>query len=71
MRSFASIAAAAVVALPLAIAAPNKANKMDASYYKPEQVIDTCNLQIRNAFGEREGQPTTHKAANTCDEKFH
>ncbi|CAN9264731.1 unnamed protein product [Alternaria alternata] len=41
MRSFASIAAAAVVALPLAIAAPNKANKMDASYYKPEQVIDT------------------------------
>jgi heterodisulfide reductase subunit A-like polyferredoxin len=44
MRSFASIAAVAVVALPLAIAAPNKANranKMDASYYKPEQVIDT------------------------------
>lgn len=25
----------------MAIAAPNKANKMDASYYKPEQVIDT------------------------------
>jgi hypothetical protein len=44
MRSFASIAAAAVVALPFSIAAPNQAyelNEMDASYYKPEQVIDT------------------------------
>jgi hypothetical protein len=44
MRSFVSIAAAAVVALPLAVAAPNgasKPSKMDASYYKPEQVIDT------------------------------
>lgn len=44
MRSFASIAAAAVVALPLAIAAPHDAHKpteMDAGYYKPYQVIDT------------------------------
>jgi hypothetical protein len=41
--SFASIAAVAVVVLPSAIAAPNnsyKPGKMDASYYKPENVID-------------------------------
>jgi phytoene dehydrogenase-like protein len=43
MRSFASIAAAAVVTLPLTIAAPNKSYKpsdMDASYYKLENVIN-------------------------------
>lgn len=43
MRSFATIAAAAV-AIPMAIAAPNKgrgSGKMEARYYSPEQVIDT------------------------------
>lgn len=43
MRSFATIAAVAV-AIPMAIAAPNKARnsgKMEAKYYSPEQVIDT------------------------------
>ena len=40
MRSFVSITAAAVVALPFALAAP-RASKMDARYYNPEQVIDT------------------------------
>jgi hypothetical protein len=43
MRSITSIAAAAVVVLPMAIAAPNKSynpDKMNANYYKPENVID-------------------------------
>ncbi|KAI4629982.1 uncharacterized protein J4E87_003169 [Alternaria ethzedia] len=40
MRSFVSITAAAVIALPFAMAAP-RSSKMEARYYNPEQVIDT------------------------------
>ncbi|EUC44611.1 hypothetical protein COCMIDRAFT_37601 [Bipolaris oryzae ATCC 44560] len=40
MRSFISIAAAAVVSFPFAIAAPKPQN-LDTNYYKPEQVINT------------------------------
>jgi hypothetical protein len=40
MRSFVSFAAVAVVTLPLAISTPNPPDKMDASYYKPEEVIN-------------------------------
>jgi hypothetical protein len=43
MRSFVSFAAAAVVAIPFVAAAPaqsDKPDKMDASYYKPENVIN-------------------------------
>ncbi|EMD61333.1 hypothetical protein GGP41_003963 [Bipolaris sorokiniana] len=40
MRSFISVAAAAVVAFSFANAAPNP-QKLEDSYYRPEQVIDT------------------------------
>jgi NADPH-dependent 2,4-dienoyl-CoA reductase/sulfur reductase-like enzyme len=40
MRSFVSFAAVAVVTLPLAISTPSPPAKMDASYFKPEEVID-------------------------------
>jgi hypothetical protein len=43
MRSFATIVAAAVAIIPLAIAGPNKSSKpskMDAIYYKPEDVMN-------------------------------